>query len=75
MPQQRTTSKRASDAARLVLLVGAADEIAPLDNAAFEKKAGELIGRSASARKHAKGRGLRTGELVSLRKREKGRDN
>ena len=74
MPHQRT-SKRASGVARLVLLVGAVDEIAPLDYVAFEKKAGELIGRSASARKHAKGRGLRPGELVSLRKREKKRDD
>src|SRR5580704_18928276 len=40
-------SKQASGAKRPVVLVGAADEIAPFDNAAFENRTGELIGRSA----------------------------
>src|SRR5258707_3979666 len=64
--------KKDSGAKRPVVLVGATDEIAPFDNAAFEKKAGELIGRSARAGSRI---GLRPGELASLRKRERGRDN
>jgi hypothetical protein len=67
MPQRRTTSKQARGTKRITALLGAADEIAPFDYVAFERKAGELIGRSASARKRGKDPGPRSG---SLRKRE-----
>ena len=46
-------------------MVGAADEIAPFDNAAFEKKTGELIGRSAR-QDHMKGGGQSVGRRVRL---------
>jgi hypothetical protein len=75
MPQRYPTSKKVLGAERIIVLVGAADKIAPFDHAAFEKKTGELIGRSATARKRAKGRGLRSGGLVSLPKRKNGRVN
>jgi hypothetical protein len=52
-------------------LFGAENDIAQFDDAAFGKKVGELIARSASARKaRKKHHGLRSGELISLRKRE-----
>jgi hypothetical protein len=71
MPQRRGTSKKALGVKRLVILVGAPDEIAPVDDAAFEKKAGELIARAGSAGKRAKGRGLQARNASTPRKREK----
>jgi len=54
MPQRGGTSKKRFSVKRLVMLVGAPDEIAPIDEAAFGKKGGELIARAASARRRAK---------------------
>jgi hypothetical protein len=73
MPHRRgiSPSKQPARVKRLVALFGAANEIAPFDNATFGKKVGDLIARSASARKARKNNhGLRSGELISLRKRE-----
>jgi hypothetical protein len=73
MPHRRgiSPSKQPARVKRLVALFGAANEIAPFDNATFGKKVGDLIARSASARKaRKKHHGLRSGELISLRKRE-----
>jgi hypothetical protein len=44
--------KKAPGERRPVVLVGAADEIAPFDNAAFEKKPCELIGRTVRGGRH-----------------------
>jgi hypothetical protein len=71
MPQRRGTSKKKLGVKRLVILIGAPDEIAPIDEAAFGKKAGELIARAASAVKRAKGRGLKSGDISTPRKRER----
>jgi hypothetical protein len=71
MPQRRGTSKKAPGVKRLVLLVGAPDEIAPVDDAAFEKKAGELIARAGSAGTRANGRNLKAHNASTPRKREK----
>jgi hypothetical protein len=62
-------SKQPARAKQLVDLFGAANDIAPFDDAAFGKKVGELIARGASAGKARKQR-LGPGELMSLRKRE-----
>ena len=62
-------SKQSARVERLVALFGAANDIAPFDNAAFGKKVGELIARSACARKRKQVR-AKGGELISLRKRE-----
>jgi hypothetical protein len=71
MPQRRGTSKKKLGVKRLLMLVGAPDEIAPVDDAAFGKKAGELIARTASAGKRAKGHGLKPGDRSTSRKRER----
>jgi hypothetical protein len=71
MPQRRGISKKALGVKRLVLLVGAPDEIAPVDDATFEKKAGELIARGGSAGNRAKGRNLKSHNASTPRKREK----
>jgi hypothetical protein len=71
MPQRRGKSKKTRGVKRLLTLVGAPDEIAPVDDAAFGKKAGELIARTASAPKRAKGHGLKSGDTSTPRKRER----
>jgi hypothetical protein len=57
MPQRRGNfpPKQTAGIERLVELIGAENDIAPFDDsAAFGKKAGELIARSAGARKARK---------------------
>jgi hypothetical protein len=49
-------SQQTARVERLVALVGAANDIAPFDNATFGKKVGDLIARSASARKRKRQR-------------------
>jgi hypothetical protein len=79
MPDRRGTSpsKQPARVKRLVDLFGAEndiapfDDMAPFDDAAFGKKVGELIARGASRKARKKQHGLRWGELVSLRKRER----
>jgi hypothetical protein len=50
--------------------LGAKNDIAPFDDAAFGRKVGELIARGASARKARKKPWTKSAELISLRKRE-----
>jgi hypothetical protein len=71
MPQRRGTSKKTLGVKDIVILVGAPDEIAPVDDSAFEKKAGELIARAGSAGKRANGRSLKARHASTPRKREK----
>jgi len=56
MPHRRGNSPSEEPAAveRLVAVLGAANEIAPFDDAASGKKVGELIARGATARKRKK---------------------
>jgi hypothetical protein len=70
MPQRRGKSKKRSGV-RLAILLDALDEVAPVDEAAFGKKAGELIARTASAGKRAKGHGLKPRDMNTPRKRER----
>jgi hypothetical protein len=54
MSRRGKPSNQSSGVERLIADLDAASDIAPLDDAAFGKKAGELIARSASGRKRPK---------------------
>jgi hypothetical protein len=70
MPRRGKPSNQSSGVERLIADLDAASDIAPLDDAAFGKKAGELIARSASGRKRPNSHGPRSGKSSSLRKGE-----
>jgi hypothetical protein len=57
------TSQQTVRVERLVDLFGAANNIAPFDDAAFGKKVGELLARSASAGKSRKRRPAKVGRV------------